>query len=79
MIHSTIDSLYEYVPKSHLPSDYGGECPDRVELNCEYQVIFIHTSYINVHESKNRMLKYSFNVFYFREMGKNYVGERRVA
>lgn len=42
MVHSSLESLYEYVPKSHLPKDYGGECADKLTLNCEYLVLNVH-------------------------------------
>lgn len=35
-VHSNLAALYEHIPKTYLPSDYGGECPSMVQLNGKY-------------------------------------------
>ncbi|XP_028167689.1 uncharacterized protein LOC114358028 [Ostrinia furnacalis] len=37
IFHGSLDELYEYIPKRHLPKDYGGEEPSLDELKEKYE------------------------------------------
>lgn len=36
VVHKTIDSFYEYVPKEYLPKEYGGNEKPLVELHSKF-------------------------------------------
>ncbi|KAJ3665874.1 hypothetical protein Zmor_001339 [Zophobas morio] len=50
-IHSTLDSLYDYVPRECLPVDYGGEGPSRQAMQEEMiDDIFHNVNFFNWHD-----------------------------
>ncbi|KAJ3663849.1 hypothetical protein Zmor_008070 [Zophobas morio] len=52
-VHSTLDTLYKYVPKECLPEDYGGELPSRQMMQEEtLKEVFDNLDFFRWHDSQ---------------------------
>lgn len=55
-IHSNLNSLYEYVPRSHLPIEYGGQCDSVEDLNRMWQDILLqHFDWLEICGKKHKI------------------------